>query len=100
MVIPPSHGIVAALPNHSMRTKHPENLIQLGIIRADHPAFDGTKVVRVIKREIRHPTERAHFSAAMGGPVRFANVFDQRNVLASKLSQQLIRQGVVTQYMG
>jgi len=62
-----SHAGVVALPNHAVRTKHPNVLVDLRIVHADHAALDRAHVMGVVERKIRHPSEASQSPPAVRG---------------------------------
>ena len=73
-------AVAVDLADHAVPAEHPHGFVKVRIVRADHAAFYRAQVVSVVEREIRREPEGAEFAILKRGPVRFADIFDQRNV--------------------
>ncbi len=72
-----------------MRAEHPHRFVQVFVVGADHPAFDGAQVMRVVEGEVRRTTKGAEFLLFERRPVRLAHVLNERDSACFQFIQQL-----------
>ncbi len=94
------HRVGTGLAHQSVGAQHADHRVQIGVVGADHAAFDRAHVMGVVEREVRGEPEGPELAVAEGGAVRLADVLDQRNAPLLQRVEQAIAERVVAEHVG
>ena len=59
----PAAAVRFQLADQAMRAQHPGRLVEVGVVGADHAAFDRAQVVGVVEGEVGRQADRAEHEA-------------------------------------